>query len=109
MCFNLTEHKFYVYSQNGILLNRVNFSKQVEKYGEPKDVFSSDGKNFLFLKTYEQIMKHLNNSHISNVDLLKQMMKINMMEANTKKMTFVKDICLYDLIQDLVPNDSCLK
>lgn len=55
-------------------------------------------------------MKNLKNSdRLSNVDLLKQMMKINIMEANTKKMSFVKDICLYDIIQELVPNDNCLK
>jgi hypothetical protein len=37
------------------------------------------------------------------------MLKINIMEADAKKLNFIKEISLYDIIQELVPNDSCLK
>lgn len=31
----MTEYKYYVYSMIGILMKRVDFSEEVEKYGEP--------------------------------------------------------------------------
>ena len=43
---NLTEHKYYTFSQRGLLRNRVNFSKDVKKYGEPVAV-SENGLNFI--------------------------------------------------------------
>lgn len=50
IAMNETEHKYYVYTQNGLLLNRVNFSDVVSKYGEPVST-SSNGLNFIFKKT----------------------------------------------------------
>lgn len=32
---NLVEHKFYTYSENGLLVNRFEYSNWVIKYGEP--------------------------------------------------------------------------
>jgi hypothetical protein len=31
--FNINESKFYVYSEKGLLLNRIDFSDYVKKYG----------------------------------------------------------------------------
>lgn len=42
VCMNTTENKYYVYSLNGILQQRVNYTKQVQKYGKPLSA-SSDG------------------------------------------------------------------
>ena len=39
---NLTESKMYAYSQNGRLINRINFSSLVEQYGEI-NTFSPNG------------------------------------------------------------------
>ena len=47
---NETEHKYYVYTQNGLLINRVNFADVVKKYGEPVST-SSNGLNFILKKT----------------------------------------------------------
>ena len=38
---NETEHKYYVYQQNGLLINRVDFSDLVEQYGAPTSVSSN--------------------------------------------------------------------
>ena len=43
---NLTEHKYYTFSQRGLLRNRVTFGKDVKKYGEPVAV-SQNGLNFI--------------------------------------------------------------
>jgi hypothetical protein len=43
----------YAYSQNGILLSRYVFKKEVIKYGEPIRT-SSDGQNFIFKKSTAQ-------------------------------------------------------
>jgi len=47
MCINKTESKYYVYKPNGILIRRVEFSDEAEKYGLPKAV-SQDGKKYIF-------------------------------------------------------------
>lgn len=46
LCINLSEHKFYVYSLNGILLHRREFKKKIEKYGEIIAI-SDNGQNVL--------------------------------------------------------------
>ena len=52
---NLDENKFYVYSQNGLLLNRVNYSETIKKYGKVV-VFSNNGLNLILKKSKEDIM-----------------------------------------------------
>ena len=49
VCINLSEHKYYVYSLNGLLLNRINFSKEVEDYGEIIAI-SNNGQNIIMKK-----------------------------------------------------------
>ena len=49
VCMNQTEYKYYVFSQNGVLFNRVNFSDVVEQYGVPVAV-SNNGQNFILKK-----------------------------------------------------------
>jgi hypothetical protein len=44
---DLTRYKYSVFSQNLLLLNKVNFSEDVQKYGKPVQV-SENGKNFIF-------------------------------------------------------------
>lgn len=44
---NLTEHKYYVYKENGILVNRIDYSEWVEEFGEPVAT-SENGLNFIF-------------------------------------------------------------
>jgi len=44
--FNLTESKYYIYSEKGILLKRTDYSDFTKKYGEVVCI-SDDGLNFL--------------------------------------------------------------
>ena len=44
---DLDRQLYYVMSDKGILLNKVNFKDDVEKYGTPVLV-SPNGKNFIF-------------------------------------------------------------
>ena len=61
LAVNLTESKYYVYSEKGILLNRINFRQFVEFYGEPLTV-SSNGLNYVFKKKGENVINviHMN-------------------------------------------------
>lgn len=47
MAVNLTEFKYYVYSERGLLVNRINFGQFIRQYGEPLTV-SSNGLNYIF-------------------------------------------------------------
>ena len=47
--FNITEHKFYVYSEKGLLLNRIDYSEKVKQYGDEASA-SSNGLNFALFK-----------------------------------------------------------
>lgn len=80
IAINLTEQKFYVYSQSGILQNRIEFNREVEKYGEPCCV-SSNGLNFIFKKT-EQSLKDL----LINIEMEK-----NQAELKKLKRQFFQD------------------
>lgn len=46
----ITESKYYVYSQNGVLINRVDFGNLVDAYGEPVQT-SSNGQVYILKKT----------------------------------------------------------
>lgn len=52
ICMNLSEQKLYVYSQNGLLSNRVEYSDLVDKYGEMLAT-SNSGKSFIFYQKPE--------------------------------------------------------
>ena len=43
--FNLNESKFYVYSEKGLLINRIEYADYIKKYGEIVAT-SPDGLNF---------------------------------------------------------------
>ena len=49
IAMNLTEHKYYTYKENGVLVNRVDYSSWVEEFGEPIAT-SENGLNFIFKK-----------------------------------------------------------
>lgn len=44
---NLTERKFYIYSQNGLLMKRYTYQDFVKKLGNPVKI-SPNGQNFIF-------------------------------------------------------------
>ena len=48
--FNITEHKFYVYSEKGLLLNRIEYSDKIKQYGDEASA-SSNGLNFALFKS----------------------------------------------------------
>jgi hypothetical protein len=49
---NQSEYKYYVYTLNGLLQNRYDFSEEVEFYGQPIAV-SDNGQNYIFRKRIE--------------------------------------------------------
>ena len=49
ICMNQTEYKYYVYSLNGLLYNRIDFRDYVDRYGIPVAT-SMNGQNFIFKK-----------------------------------------------------------
>ena len=49
--FNLTESKYYVYSEKGMLLNRYDFSKMTKKYGQ----VVSTSQNGLNMALYNKV------------------------------------------------------
>ena len=55
ICINVSENKFYVYSENGLLLNRVNFSETIVKYGHIVAI-SNNGLTLVLKKRYEDII-----------------------------------------------------
>jgi hypothetical protein len=49
---NQSEYKYYVYTLNGLLQNRIDFSDEVKYYGIPIAV-SDNGQNYIFKKRNE--------------------------------------------------------
>lgn len=48
-CLNLVESKVYLYRENGQLVNRCDFVKQIKEYGDIIST-SNDGLNYIFKK-----------------------------------------------------------
>ena len=44
--FNISEHKLYIYSEDGLLLKRISYKKLTSEYGDIMSA-SSDGLNFV--------------------------------------------------------------
>ena len=55
ICINQTENKYYVYSENGILVNRINFNAEMEQYGQIV-AMSNNGLTLVFKKSHEELM-----------------------------------------------------
>ena len=55
VCMNITEQKYYIYSQNGLLINRIEFDDYIEKYGDII-VTSPNGQNFILQKKSDKRM-----------------------------------------------------
>lgn len=49
---NLTLSKYYIYTEQGLLINRIAFAHLVERYGAPH-LCSPDGLKFLFRKVVQ--------------------------------------------------------
>ena len=48
-CLNLIESKVYLYRENGLLVNRCDFTKDIKEYGDIIST-SNDGLSFIFKK-----------------------------------------------------------
>lgn len=91
ICMNETESKYYVYTQDGLLINQVNFKNLVDKYGNPRAT-SGNGLNFIFKKTYDY-------DTIEDMDdLRKKMFTISIMNMNIFGIIHVKDV---DLLEEI--------
>jgi hypothetical protein len=80
MVMNLTLSKYYIYTERGILVNRVEFSDLVEKYGRPS-LTSTDGLKFIF----RRIDTNVNNKLM---DLRNQI--ITIFEIDEYKIKYIK-------------------
>ena len=70
---NISEHKYYVYSQGGILRKRVHYWREAREYGDPAAV-SSNGQIFIFrqpktLTIHVLIMTLTGLEYIKKIDL----------------------------------------
>jgi len=54
ICFDLLRASFDVYSQNGQLINQVDYSQLQRDFGVPNKI-SSNGTNVVFKQTLEQL------------------------------------------------------
>lgn len=90
ICMNETESKYYVYTQDGLMINRVNFKNLVDKYGDPLAT-SGNGLNFVFKKEYDYDTIHMK-------DLQKKMFTISIMNMSIFGLIHVKNV---DLIEEI--------
>ena len=73
------------------MINRVNFSKLIDKYGSPL-VTSGNGLNFIFKKAYDY-------DEIKNMeDLRKKMFTVSIINMSIFGLTHVKDV---DLLEEI--------
>jgi len=57
ICMNTTEHIYNVFTQNGMLLNKVNYADKINIHGEPLAT-SSNGVNFVFKRSLSVIKEN---------------------------------------------------
>ena len=83
---NQSEYKYYVYTLNGLLQHRVDFSEEIEYYGQPIAV-SDNGQNYIFKKRIELC---------TTVD---QMMTISVIHLTAFGMMRLKEINIFDQVK----------
>ena len=89
----LSNFKYKIFSQNGILMNQVNFPKQVQRYGTPIAV-SPDGLNYLFKKTDEDMDIRYNQGKLKEEELVELYFKFSVVCLTVFGMCHIKDIDL---------------
>jgi hypothetical protein len=58
VCLNVSAKNYTIYSERGILINKVDYSPQAALYGEPIKV-SSNGRNFIFKSSENDGLIHI--------------------------------------------------
>ena len=95
---NETEFKYYVYTQDGLLINRVNFKKYVDKFGPPIST-SSNGLNFIFKKDHDyDCCQDMN-------ELREKMFTISVINMSIFGLIHIKDVNLLEEISK--ENQNC--
>lgn len=87
VAMNLTESKYYVFSLRGLLRNRVEFKKEIQRYGKLKAV-SPNGRNFVLMKDKQQYEN--------------QKIKIAIFHLTDFEFTFVKEIDIFEDISTYI-------
>lgn len=85
--------KYRVFSQNGILMNQVNFIKQVKKYGQPIAV-SPDGLNYIFKKTDDELDILRSQGKLNEEQMIKMYFKFSVLSLTIFGMCHIKDVDL---------------
>ena len=92
-----TESFYDVFSQNGILINHVDFKDIVEKYGDPCAV-SPDGTKFLFKKHESTISNSSKNKSTvtqnNEKELINALMTVSILKLSIFGLTHIKDVCI---------------
>lgn len=101
---NVTETKYYVYTQCGLLINRIVYAAQVEKYGDPINC-SSNGLNYIF-KKQESFMHNKDKDLASDQNLINMRMTFSVMMLTVYGMVHLKNINIYKRIQEYFGNNN---
>ena len=92
----MTNSKYKVYSQNGILINVVDFSDLTKKYGQPIAV-SPDGLNFIFKKNEDEIdLQRQSVKNADEIELIRQNFTFSVMSLSIFGICHIKDINVYE-------------
>ena len=98
----LTNSRYKVYSQNGILINVVDFSDLTKKYGSPIAV-SPDGLNFIFKKSEDEIdLRRKSTKDVTATELIQDHFTLSVMSLSIFGLCHIKDINVYDAVKEYV-------
>ena len=67
LCLCILEHKMYIYTETGILIDRINYKDIAHKYGKPVEI-SENGLILIFQKHSESTEIHLIQVHIHKLE-----------------------------------------
>ena len=69
-CLCISENKMYIYTETGILIDRVDYSDLAESYGKPINI-SENGNILIFKKGIENPEIHLVLIHIDKLEYIR--------------------------------------
>jgi len=98
----LTKSRYKVYSQNGILINVVDFSDLTKKYGGPVAV-SPDGLNYIFKRSEDEIdLRRKSTKDVKGTELIQDHFTLSVMSLSIFGVCHIKDINVYDAVKEYV-------
>ena len=102
---NKTEHKYYVYSLGGLLLNRVPFDDVISKYGEIVAI-SNNGLNLVLQKSPKDVQKDEEEDEENHEKIVEQLTTLHIFNITVFKMNFVKSINILKDIEEFYEHNE---